>query len=66
VAGPAHHHLVEVDIEHDAADIEQQHVGGVGQDRRIHDSRLQNQESPGNCRERASAQSGLKPVRKLC
>ena len=31
MAGPTGHHLVEVDIEHDPAEIEQQRVGGVGE-----------------------------------
>ena len=30
MAGPARHRLVEIDIEHDAAEIEQQRVGGAG------------------------------------
>src|SRR5436190_21330908 len=30
VAGPARERLVEVDIQHDAAEIEQQRVGGAG------------------------------------
>jgi hypothetical protein len=30
VAGPARERLIEIDIEHDAAEIEQQRVGGAG------------------------------------
>ena len=33
---PARHHLVKVDVEHDAADIEQQHVDGIGRELRGH------------------------------
>ena len=68
VAGPARHHLVEVDIEHDAAEIEQQHVGGVG---RGAANSWQSFTKLG--RARATAQGtdftpnpALKPVRKLC
>ena len=31
MSGPNGHHLAEIDIEHDAAEIEQQRVGGVGE-----------------------------------
>ncbi len=30
VAGPDLHHAAEIDVEHDAAEIEQQRVGGAG------------------------------------
>ena len=32
MAGPHRHHLVKADIEHDAAEIEQEHVGGAGEE----------------------------------
>ncbi len=60
VAGPVRHHLVEIDIEHDAAEIEQQHVGGGGRGRRIHGSRLQNWSGLGNAQGRIS-----RPIRRL-
>jgi hypothetical protein len=42
MAGPNGHDPAEVDIEHDAADVEQQHVGRVGGEGGGHGSRLQN------------------------
>jgi hypothetical protein len=38
---PGRHHLVEADIEHDTAEVEQQGVDGGG-GRQIHGNRLQN------------------------
>src|SRR4029079_15978977 len=58
MAGPTGPHLVEIDVEHDASDIEQQHVGGAGRVRGLgkrglaeragHGSRLQNWTTSGN------------------
>ena len=39
---PVRHHGIEVDIEHDTAEVEQQNVGGGGRWRQIHGNRLQN------------------------
>ena len=50
MAGPTGHHLAEVDIEHDAAEVEQQGVGGIGSEWQIHGSRLQNWTGSGNGR----------------
>src|SRR5207302_8331341 len=36
---PARHYLVETDIEHDTAEVEQQDVGGGGRWRQIHGNR---------------------------
>ena len=48
--GPDRHHLAEIDIEHDTAEIEQQRVGGTGEKRGIHPPRLQNRARSGNGR----------------
>ena len=59
MAGPVRHHPAEIDIEHDAAEIEQQRVGGGGSWRQIHGNRLQNWTGVGNGRRRfASSPSG--------
>jgi hypothetical protein len=67
MAGPTGHHPGEVDIEHDAAEIEQQRVGGVGGERRIHGSRLQNWTGLSNGRGLELAPNlALKPAPELC
>jgi hypothetical protein len=66
MTSPGRHDPAEIDIEHDAAEVEQQGVGGVGSKRRIHGSRLQNCTDLGNAREFSCGQPGLRPVRKLC
>ena len=48
VAGPVRHHLIEIDIEHDTAEVEQQDVDGGGRERQIHGNRLQNWTGPSN------------------
>ena len=50
MSGPNGRDLAEIDIEHDAAEIEQQRVGGAGEKRGIHPPRLQNRARSGNGR----------------
>ena len=69
VPGPFRHHLVEADVEHDTAEVEQQHVDGGGRWRQIHGSRLQNWTGLSNGRHGGFASKpnpALKPVRELC
>ena len=68
VPGPVRHHLVETDIEHDTAEIEQQDVDGGGRWRQIHGNRLQNWTglSNGAMGIRFEPNPALKPVRELC
>jgi hypothetical protein len=47
VTRPVHHDLIETDVEHDAAEVEQQGVDGGG-GRQIHGNRLQNWSGIGN------------------
>src|SRR3981081_167298 len=49
VTGPAVKRLVEIDIEHDAAEIEQQRIGGAGgEEGAAHPCRLRKLGGPGN------------------
>ena len=48
VCGPGGEHSAEIDIEHDAAEIEQQRVGGIGGEMGVHALRLQNHRRLGN------------------
>jgi hypothetical protein len=72
MAGPIGHHLAKIDIEHDAAEIEQQRIGGIGRELGFHASRLQNPAHLGNGRSaqgviaRFRPNPALKPARELC
>jgi hypothetical protein len=68
VLRPVRHHGIEVDVEHDTADVEQQGVDGGGRWRQIHDNRLQNWVGLGNGPLGCASKSNpaLKPVRELC
>ena len=50
MAGPNVHDPVKTDIDHDAADIEQQHVGGTGGEGCDHPAHLHNGTDAGNTR----------------
>jgi hypothetical protein len=51
MTGPDGHNLVEVDIEHDAAEIEQKDIGGSGgEEGLVHSGRLQKTGEAGNRR----------------
>jgi len=66
VLRPVRHHLIEADVEHDTAEVEQQHVDGGGRWRQIHGHRLQNWSGIGNGLDRIRPDPALKPVRELC
>jgi hypothetical protein len=48
VPRPVRHHMIETDVEHDTAEVEQQGVDGGGRWRQIHGNRLQNWSGIGN------------------
>jgi hypothetical protein len=50
VISPFFHHGIEIDVEHDPAEVEQQDVDGGGGRRQIHGTRLQNCDVPINGR----------------